>query len=63
MVTMGGDLQPGRLADRLLAGLSQPDSQPGAGTFQHTESKSVSSKLEGLHKGYKEGWPTARESG
>eukprot|EP00983_Pelagomonas_calceolata_P072320 1151672-Pelagomonas_calceolata.AAC.3 len=24
MVTMGGDLQPGRLADRLVAGLCQP---------------------------------------
>eukprot|EP00983_Pelagomonas_calceolata_P072838 1151898-Pelagomonas_calceolata.AAC.6 len=28
MVTMGGGLQPGRLADRLVAGLSQPEINP-----------------------------------
>eukprot|EP00983_Pelagomonas_calceolata_P037681 1136464-Pelagomonas_calceolata.AAC.7 len=28
MVTMGGDLQPGRLADRLVAGLCQPKMNP-----------------------------------
>eukprot|EP00983_Pelagomonas_calceolata_P134943 1162108-Pelagomonas_calceolata.AAC.1 len=28
MVTMGGDLQPGRLADRLVAGLCQPKINP-----------------------------------
>jgi len=28
MVTMGGDLQPGCLADRLLTGLSQPQINP-----------------------------------
>ena len=30
MVTMGGDLQPGCLADRLLTGLSQPQINPKA---------------------------------
>ena len=28
MVTMGGDLQPGSLADRLLTGLGQPQINP-----------------------------------
>jgi hypothetical protein len=28
MVTMGGDLQPGCLADRLLTGLGQPQINP-----------------------------------
>ena len=28
MVTMGGDLQPGCLADRLLTGLGQPQISP-----------------------------------
>jgi len=28
MVTMGGDLQPGNLADRLLTGLGQPQINP-----------------------------------
>jgi len=28
MVTMGGDLQPGSLADRLLTGLDQPQINP-----------------------------------
>jgi hypothetical protein len=28
MITMGGDLQPGCLADRLLAGLGQPQINP-----------------------------------
>jgi hypothetical protein len=28
MVTMGGDLQPGCLADRLLTGLGQPQLNP-----------------------------------
>jgi hypothetical protein len=28
MVTMGGDLQPGCLADRLLTGLGQPQTNP-----------------------------------
>ena len=28
MVTMGGDLQPGCLADRLLTGLGQPHRNP-----------------------------------
>ena len=28
MVTMGGDLQPGCLADRLLTGLGQPQMNP-----------------------------------
>ena len=28
MVTMGGDLQPGCLADRLLTGLGQPQKNP-----------------------------------
>ena len=30
MVTMGGDLQPGCLADRLLTGLGQPQINPYA---------------------------------
>ena len=30
MVTMGGDLQPGCLADRLLTGLGQPQINPKA---------------------------------
>ena len=30
MVTMGGDLQPGCLADRLLTGLDQPQINPQA---------------------------------
>ena len=30
MVTMGGDLQPGCLADRLLTGLGQPQTNPQA---------------------------------
>jgi hypothetical protein len=30
MVTMGGDLQPDGLADRLLAGLGQPQINPEA---------------------------------
>jgi hypothetical protein len=30
MVTMGGDLQPGCLADRLLNGLGQPQTNPQA---------------------------------
>jgi hypothetical protein len=28
MVTMGGDIQPGSLADRLLTGLGQPQINP-----------------------------------
>jgi hypothetical protein len=28
MITMGGDLQPGSLADRLLTGLGQPQINP-----------------------------------
>jgi hypothetical protein len=31
MVTMGGDLQPGSLADRLLTGLGQPQINPQKG--------------------------------
>ena len=30
MVTMGGDLQPGCLADQLLTGLGQPQINPSA---------------------------------
>ena len=30
MVTIGGDLQPGCLADRLLTGLGQPQTNPQA---------------------------------
>ena len=30
MVTIGGDLQPGCLADRLLTGLGQPQINPSA---------------------------------
>ena len=30
IITMGGDLQPGCLADRLLTGLGQPQINPSA---------------------------------
>ena len=38
MVTMGGDLQPGCLADRLLTGLGQPQINPYA---QKEKEKSI----------------------
>eukprot|EP00983_Pelagomonas_calceolata_P050902 1142190-Pelagomonas_calceolata.AAC.1 len=47
MVTMGGDLQPGRLADRLVAGLCQPKINPQAQTQKR---KALHSADEGTDK-------------
>jgi hypothetical protein len=47
MVTMGGDLQPGCLADRLLTGLGQPQINPKA---QKEKEKVCCSAEKGNHE-------------
>jgi hypothetical protein len=47
MVTMGGDLQPGCLTDRLLTGLGQPQINPQA---QKEKGKVYCSAEKGNHE-------------
>jgi len=75
MVTMGGDLQPGSLADRLLTGLGQPQINPKAqkekekvycsaekGNFEQVGCWPVAAKRVGLLKSPQKKVKTERKS-
>eukprot|EP00983_Pelagomonas_calceolata_P057975 1145307-Pelagomonas_calceolata.AAC.8 len=50
MVTMGGDLQPGRLADLLVAGLCQPKINVSLGMRGNEEVRSSTTPARQLHE-------------